>query len=76
VQAYLDGCIGLFGGAHEGDTTHPDQVPGRASGVVIDATGIGVNDRHDFNAALSGVCLGESPETESLKKAMVGVDKQ
>ena len=61
---------------HEGDLVYLDYVPGRSTEVSINGDRVGSIDGHDFNSALLGVWLGESPVTESLKKAMVGVDKQ
>lgn len=76
VQARLDRFIGLFGDMQEGDIIHLDYVPGRATEVSINGVSAGMIEGSDFNSALLGVWLGESPVTESLKKAMVGVDKQ
>jgi hypothetical protein len=53
-----------------------DYIPGDATEVSENGVSVGMIDGRDFNSALLGVWLGEAPATESLKKAMVGVDKQ
>ena len=76
VQARLERFSAMFGDMHAGDTVYLDYVPGRGTAVSINGVSKGTIDGHDFNSALLGVWMGESPVTESLKKAMVGVDKQ
>ena len=76
VRARLDRFAGLSGDLHEGDAVYLDYIPGDATEVSENGVSVGMIDGRDFNSALLGVWLGEAPATESLKKAMVGVDKQ
>jgi hypothetical protein len=75
LRPRLQRFVDLFDDMYEGDTVWLDYVPGSATVVTINGRVRGRIEGADFNAALLAVWLGREPVSESLKKAMVGVDK-
>ena len=75
VAGRLDDFVDLFREMHAGDEVWLDYVPGRGTEVSINGQSRGMVPGGDFNAALLAVWLGHDPASESLKNALVGVDK-
>lgn len=75
LEARLQQFSALFGDMHAGDRVWLDYFPGRGTVVSVNGIRRGEVEGADFNAALLGVWLGSDPVSESLKKALVGVDK-
>ena len=75
VSERLERFVAMFGDMYEGDQVWLDFVPGSGTRVSINGVLQGTIAGADFNAALLAVWLGRHPVSESLKNAMVGVDK-
>lgn len=75
LDARLQQFSALFGDMHAGDRIWLDYVPGRGTTVSVNGIRRGEIEGADFNAALLSVWLGPEPVSESLKKALVEVDK-
>lgn len=76
LTARLDRFVSMFGDMREGDRVWLDYDPAVGTRVSVNGQVRGVIEGGDFNAALLGVWLGPDPVSESLKKAMVGDDKE
>ena len=73
LRERLDRFNAMFETLLEDDRVIMDYLPGEGTRVIVKGELKGVIPGQDFNRALLKVWLGDSPVTDSLKKALLGL---